>query len=212
MRPLTETVPKPLIPIAGKPILNHIFEALPEQVDEVVLVVRYLGEQIRAHCSEEFFGRRIVYAQGSLRGTAYSFLAAKAHLKEGRFLFLYGDELPTSRDVAACLAHPASILCWEAPDPWNHGVAVLNQDGTIREMVEKPEQPPSNLITGGVMVLDYSIFDSVLEAQAEASEIYFTDMVNQFAHRKPLYAVTSERKIGGISTPKDIERVGRLLA
>lgn len=210
MRPLTETTPKPLLPVAGKPILDHIFEALPDEINEVVLVVRYLGEQIREHCGEEFFGRRIAYAEGSPRGTAYSFLAAQPHLKEGRFLFIYGDELPSRNDIKLCLAHPASILCWEALDPWNHGVAVLNHDGTIKEMVEKPEQPSSNLITGGVMVLDHTVFDFVPEV-SEGSEVYFTDMVNQFAQQYAFHAVMSERKIGGISTPEDIVRVEELL-
>ncbi len=211
MRPLTESTPKPLLVVAGKPILNYIFEALSGEVDEVVLVVRYLGEQIRAHCGDSFYGRRIVYAEGSPRGTAYSFLAAKPHLAPGRFLFFYGDELPSARDVASCLAHPASILCWEALDPWNHGVAVLAEDGTIKEMVEKPKQPPSNLITGGVMVLNHAIFDADPLVRV-GSEIYFTDMVNQFAQHNPLHAVVSERKIGGISAPDDIARVEALLA
>lgn len=208
MRPLTLTIPKPLIPIAGKPILDHIFEAFPNEVDEAVLAVRYLGEQIREHCGGLFYGRRMRYAEGSPRGTAYSFLATKPHLRPGRFLFVYGDELPSPNDIAACLAHPASILCWEVEDPWNHGVAVLNPDGTIQEMVEKPKNPASNLIAGGVMVLNEDVFNYVSDHEGE---VYFTEMVNQFARRNPLHAVMSERKIGGISTPADIARVEALL-
>ena len=209
MRPLTETIHKPLIPIAGKPILDHIFEALPGEIDEVILAVLYLGQQIRKHCGQEFYGRRVTYVEGSPRGTAYSFLASKPRLRAGRFLFIYGDELPSRIDIAACLAHPASILCWEAEDPWNHGVGVLNQDGTIKEMIEKPKNPPSNLITGGVMVLNEHIFNCL--SQRQEGEVYFTDMVNQFARAQPLTAVISERRIGGISTPDDIVRIEQLL-
>ncbi len=210
MRPLTATTPKPLLTIAGRTLLDHIFEALPQEVTEAVIVVKYLGDQIKAYCGESFHGRAIHYADGSDLGTAYSFLAAQPYVTEDRFLFLYGDEFPDLEDIKACLRHPVSILCWEADDPWNHGVATVRPDGTIQKIIEKPKVPASSLIVGGVMVLNKKIFTYKPEKKLNG-EFFFTNMLNQFVHETPVVAITSKQKIGGISTPADIERVEELL-
>ena len=69
MRPLTEHTPKPLIKVCGKPILQHIVEALPAEIDELILVVGYLEEQIRTFCGAEFCGRKVKYVtQGNSAG------------------------------------------------------------------------------------------------------------------------------------------------
>ncbi len=206
MRPLTLTKPKPLLEIAGKTLLDHIFEALPEEVDEAIIVVKYLGEQIKKYCGEVFHGRRITYVEGSDLGTAYSFLAAKPYLGDDRFLFIYGDELPAPEDIAVCLRYPASILCWEADDPWNHGVANLRPDGTILEIEEKPAEPKGRLIADGVMVLNKKIFDCV-PAKGDKEEFFFSQMVNQFIKKENVQAVKSVWGIGGFSSPDDLERV-----
>lgn len=210
MRPLTLDTPKPLLRVAGKPLLDRIFECLPSEVDEAVIVVRYLAEKIRAHCEEEFYGRKIRYAEGSDRGAAYSFLAARPYIKNGRFIFTYGDEIFTSDDVSNCLSHDLSILCLELPDPWNHGVARLRVDGSIAEIEEKPGHPSSNLIAGGLMVLDEKIFNYKPEPNAKG-EYYFTSMLNQYVKNEKVMPVKAERNIGGISTPADIERVEKSL-
>ncbi len=210
MRPLTLTTPKPLLKVAGKTLLDYIFEALPVEITEAVIVTKYLGEQIRSYCGSVFHGRPIRYADGSDLGTAYSFLAAKPFITGGRFLFLYGDEFPDRDDIKACLQRPASILCWEMPDPWNHGVAMLHEDGTIAEILEKPEHPTTNLIADGVMVLNEKIFSYQPEKKPNG-EYYFTSMVNQFVHDERVTAVKSQQKIGGITTPADIDRVEKLL-
>lgn len=210
MRPLTLTTPKPLLKVVGKTLLDYIFEALPVEISEVVIVTKYLGEQIRSYCGQVFHGRPIRYADGSDLGTAFSFLAAKPFITSGRFLFLYGDEFPDQDDIKACLEYPASILCWEMPDPWNHGVAMLREDGTISEIVEKPERPTTNLIADGVMVLNEKIFSYQPEKKSNG-EYYFTSMVNRFVHNERVMAVKSQQKIGGITTPADINRVEKLL-
>ena len=141
MRPLTLTTPKPLIKVMGKTFLDYIFEALPDDIEEAVMVVKYLGDKIKKYCGDNFHGRKIYYAEGSDRGTTYSFLAAKEFLEnEDRFLFIYGDELPHAEDVKNCLANKYSLLTWEEKDPWNHGVVFLKNDGAIAEIKEKPKK------------------------------------------------------------------------
>lgn len=211
MRPLTYKTPKPLLLVAGKPLLDHVFSALPEEIDEAIIVVRYLGDQIKKHCRAEFYGRRIQYVNGLLPGSALDFLATRPFIRGDRFLYINGDELPNKQDVAACLSYPLSDLCWEMSDPWNHGVAMLKDDGTIKEIVEKPEHPTSNLISNGVMVLSPQIFDYQPEKNAKG-EYYFTSLLSQFVQDYSVVAVRSDSAFGGISTPADLERAENFLA
>ena len=211
MLPLTKDTPKPLLHVAGKPLLDHIFSALPSEIDEAVIVVRYLSEKIQAYCKDNFHGRRIRYAEGSDRGTAYSFLAAEPFIGDERFLLVYGDEFPDSVSIVACLAHEQSILCFRAEDPWNHGVVTLRADGMIASIQEKPPQPKTDLISNGVMVLLGSIF-GLRPKHRLGGEVYLTDMLDQQVRRLRVAAVISERAIGGISTPADIVRIERLLS
>ena len=210
MRPLTLTTPKPLVRVAGKALLDYIFEALPKEVTEAIIIVRYLGEQIKEYCGSNFHGRSVVYAEGSPLGSAYSFLAAKPYIKEDRFLFINGDEFPKREDIEACLKFPTSILCWEVNDPWNHGVPSLREDGSIKEIVEKPENPASHLISNGVMVLTKKIFDYAPEKKPNG-EFFFTSMVNQFVQNEHVMAVKTSGAIGGLSTMADIARLDVLL-
>ena len=211
MRPLTNKVPKPMIPVLDKPLLEHAFNALPSEIGEVILVVHYLKNKIKEYFGDNFLGKKIIYAEGSKRGTAYSFLAAKEYLvKEDRFLFLYGDECPNSQDVKECLKYQSSILCWKVNDPWNHGVVEFDKNNKIVKITEKPKNPKINIIAGGVMVLTSKIFD-YKPVVGVKNEFYFTDMVAQYIKKEKVEAVVSKSAIGGISTPKDIERLEKYL-
>lgn len=211
MRPLTEHTPKPMLKVAGKTLLDHIFEALPAEITEAVIVTKYLGQHIRDYCGTAFHGRSIQYADGSEKGTAYSFLAAREHIHDDRFLFLYGDEFPDPDDIRRAMKYAFSIVCWEVTDPWNHGVATIRNDGTIEEIIEKPKEPKGNVIADGIMLLSKHIFSYAPLQKPGGGEYYFTSMVNQFVRDHVVHAVISKQKIGGISTPEDIERVERLL-
>lgn len=211
MRPLTLTTPKPLLRVAGKALLDHIFEALPSEINEAIIVVRYLGDQIKKYCGPVFHGRKIIYAEGSELGTAYSFLASQPYIKEKRFLVIQGDELPLRKDIIECLSYDASILCWEAPDPWNHSTPALNPDGSIKEIVEKLPNPATKLIADGVMVLNQKIFDCA--PVKIRGEFYFSAMLDQFVKKERVMAAISMwgPNIGGISSPDDIGRVEKWL-
>ncbi len=211
MRPLTDTVPKPLLKVAGKNFLEYIFESFPGEVTEVIIVVRFLGDQIRKYCGDKFKGRKVIYAEGSPLGTAYSFLSGASRLSEDRFVVVYGDEIPTPEDMSACLAHPLSVLCWDIDDPHSHGVAFLRPDGTIREIVEKPTGSGRQLLANGVMVLNKKIL-SFKPARGPQGEFFLSSMLNQFAQQEKVNAVIARRALGGISSPADLARAEKELS
>lgn len=207
MRPLTLETPKPLLLIKGRPILDYVFDALPDEVSEVIVVVRYLGDKIKKFLGKEYRGKKISYVEGSEKGTAYSFLAAKERIREGeRFLVMYGDEFPRKKNIIECLRYPRSISVFESPRPEATGVVLLDKKGAIREIEEKPKQPKSNIGVGGVMVLDADIF-RYKPFPNEKGEYYLTSLLDQYVRDCEVYGVLAENFIGDITTPEDLERV-----
>jgi NDP-sugar pyrophosphorylase family protein len=126
MRPLTAKTPKPMLKVNGKPIITYVLESLPDEIDEVIIVVKYLGNQIKKYIGIEYHGKRVRYVTGSDKGNAYSFLNTRKHLKDERFLLIYGDEMPNSANVKKCLSKKLSVLTFE--DSVKDGVMVLNTD------------------------------------------------------------------------------------
>ena len=155
--PLTESMPKVMLKIANKPILQHNLEQLSGIVDEVILVVGYLEDEIKACFGASFAGLRISYVtQMEQFGTGHAIRQAQ-HLLDGRFLVLMGDNLYSRDDIKACLSHELCILVSRAEDPSLFGVCNV-RDGLLVDIIEKPEKPPSDLINTGLYVLDMRIF------------------------------------------------------
>ncbi len=210
MLPLTLRTPKPLLMIGGKTVLDHIFEAFPEEITEAIIVVRYLGEKIRKYCGTVFHERPIQYAEGSEKGNAFSFLAAKPFVKaDERVMVLYADEIPSRENVKRCLAYEYSWLCKETARPKAAGVVNLRTDGTIEEIVEKSEHPPSKIAAIGLMVLPGKIF-YYEPVKNQNGEYYLSSMANQFLSTSKVYAVVT---VGGssLTTPEDIAKVETFL-
>lgn len=211
MRPLTLHTPKPLLKIKGRPILDYIFEALPQKIDEVIVVVDYLRNQIKNYLGEEFRGHRIKYVIGSEQGTASSFLTAKNIIEEKeRFLLLYGDELVNQEDLSACCNENLSAIVFHSKNPHTGGVAIIDDHGFIKEITEKPEFPVSDIVVGGIMVLNERIFDYE-PIPGSGNEFYLSTILNQYIKEFKVKAVFSENFLGDITSPEDLERIGLLL-
>lgn len=126
MRPLTSKTPKPLLRVKGKCLIDYVLESLPSQVNEIIIVIKYRGNQIRMHVGETYRGKEVNYVVGSDRGNVYSFLATKKYLKNERFLLIYGDEIPNPNNVKKCLKKDLSILTFNGGT--YDGIMVLNTD------------------------------------------------------------------------------------
>ena len=160
LRPMTDSTPKPMIAVAGKPILERTLEALPDAVREVVFVVGYLKEQIINRFGITHAGRRIIYAdQGELRGTLHALRAARPHLDDTPFLVLNGDDLYHKADLERIVRHPNSILVSEWENPERFGVCVVDEYGNLKDLKEKPAHLSGTfLVYTGASVLTQSIF------------------------------------------------------
>ncbi len=209
MRPLTLTTPKPLVPVNGKPIMEYIFDSLPHEITQVIIVTLYLGDKIKKHFGEAWNGKQITYVDGSNKGTAYSFLATKEYLANERFLLIQGDELTDKVDIDNCLAHEFSLLTFEPQDPTTCGMAYLRPDGTIKRIIEKPTKTISKIAVNGVMVLNTDIFWYV--PALTKGEFYFSSMVDKFTRAHNVVPVQLQKTIIGITSPEDIERATKIL-
>ena len=162
MGPFTVSEPKGMIPVANRPILEHVVSALVENnVRDIVIVVGYQRERIMSYFENgRKFGARIEYVTQSKRlGTAHALWEAKDKLDE-RFFVLNGSNLVDVRAVMELVtqAELPAILITESEKPTKYG-AVLEKDGYLQTIVEKPTETISNLINTGMYALDRSFFD-----------------------------------------------------
>ncbi len=211
MRPLTDHTPKPLIQVCGKPLLQHVVEALPAEVDELVLVVGYLQEQIRAHCGSEYEGRKVTYVeqQNFAGGTGDALLCAKDVL-QGKFLFMYADDIHGADALQEAITKDYAILATHSDTPEHFGVLLQNEDGTLQGIIEKPKDPPSHFINIGGFVLDTHIFEYSVSVSEEHGELLVTDMFTQFAQDYPVEIVQQDLWIP-VGRPEDIQKAEQQL-
>jgi len=212
LRPLTEHTPKPLVQVAGKTLLDHIVGALPSSVSELVIVTGYLGEQIREHCGEEFHGRKVTYVhQEEPNGTAKALWLCKDLIK-GRFLFMFADDIHGKNDLARAVSYSRSMLVAQVDNPEKFGIVVRRPDGTISQMIEKPENAPSNCASTGAMVLDQHIFDyEPQESKTIKGEYYLTEVIERYSKEFPIAVVEQSTWIP-IASVEDVEGANKLMA
>ena len=209
LRPLTENTPKPLVTVAGKALLDHILEALPSAVDEIIMVTGYLEEQLREHFGTEYSGRKITYVhQTEQKGTGHALWLCKDLIK-GRFMFMFADDIQGKDDLARLSSYTRGMLALTTETPERFGIVVRHPDGTLAQFVEKPEHAPSNLASTGVFVLDEHIFE--FEPTVETNgEFYHTDMIREYAKEYPIAVVEQQLWIP-IGYPEDIKRAEEIL-
>ena len=166
LRPLTDDKPKGMVEVDGKPILTHCLEQLVELgAEEFVLVVGYLREEIADHYGDEFRGVPITYAhQQEQLGLAHALLTVEEHIDDD-FMLMLGDNVFQANlaDVVKRQQEDradAAFLVEEVPygEADRYGVCVTNNYGEITDVVEKPEDPPSNLVMTGFYTLSPAIF------------------------------------------------------
>jgi NDP-sugar pyrophosphorylase family protein len=196
--------------VQGRPLLDHIVEALPSIVDEIIIVTGYLEDQIKAHCGNEYLGRTVHYiTQEQPTGTAHALWLCKDLLRE-RFLFMFGDDIHGVDDLARVTSYSRALLAMPTTTPERFGIVMRHPDGTMAQFVEKPTHPASNLASTGVMVLDTHIFEFPIIKETNG-EFYLTDVVAKYAEKYPMAVIEQETWIP-IGYPEDVIKAEKILA
>ncbi len=163
LRPFTLLKPKVMIPIANKPILQYVVEALTQSgIRRIVIVVGYHKEQVQDFFgSGEQFRAEIKYVvQNQQLGTAHALKQARA-VAEERFLVLPGDNIIDSTTIAELSSIGTdTILVKEQSDGFKYGVVAL-KNGVVDKLVEKPGDGQGILVNTGIYALGTSIFSFI---------------------------------------------------
>lgn len=183
LRPHTNTIPKPLLPIQGRPILDWIIGALPP-VDRLVVVVNYLAEQIEDYLRSQSHVRNwATVKQAEPRGTGDALMSCNGAVNADRVMVLNGDDLIGRADLAALAAVPMGILTHPVSEPESFGVVFRNPDGTLKQIVEKQKGLPApQLANIGGYMFPKDVFDLTLPLSPR-NEYEITDAVAQLAAR-----------------------------
>ncbi|MEK7649367.1 MAG: nucleotidyltransferase family protein [Patescibacteria group bacterium] len=207
MRPLTLERPKPLVEVNKRALIEHVVSQLPRQVDELVIVVGYLGDMIREYCGDYFLGRRVTYVgDDEIKGTYKALEKTKHLLSPGeRFFVVFADDLHGADGFKECLKYDRALLVAEVDDPRPYGVVEVDRAGHIRDIEEKPLYPKTNMVSTGVLLLDYSVFDYAPEVHSATGEYFLSHAVGQMLATKKIMAVPSSFW-HPLSTPEDIQR------
>ncbi len=211
MRPLTDKRPKPMVHLKGRPLMEHLLEILPEEIDEVVMVVGYLAEHIKNHFGEKFGRFRINYIhQEKPLGTAHALSLCRHLVGSERFMTLYADDLHGADDLKELLGHPLSVLVKEVSNPERFGVVEVHPEGHVLEIIEKPDKPKSNLVVTGPAILDGRIFD--YEARCHPNGEYFlAEAIGELVRDHRVVAVRQKFWLP-IGYPEDLERAEEILS
>lgn len=159
LRPITEKIPKPMVEVNGKNLLERNMDLLPEEVDEVILVVGYLKEMIKEYFEESYGNKKITYVeQKELLGTGQALHLCKDFLKE-KFLVMMGDDIYSKKDLEKCLKNDWAILTQEMNGGISGGAIKLDEDGNLRSIQEGFHKEGKFLVNTGLYVLQKEFFN-----------------------------------------------------
>jgi glucose-1-phosphate thymidylyltransferase len=191
--PLTYTRAKQLIPVANKPVLFRVIEAIRDSgIDEIGIVIGDTGPEIREAVGDGArWGVRIEYIpQDAPSGLAHAVKISREFLGDDRFVMFLGDNV-IEGGISSLIKQFAEsdwnsqIVLTAVPDPQHFGVAELDGDGQIKQLIEKPKDPPSNLALVGIYMFDQHVFEAVNAIKPSwRNELEITDAIQWLVTNK----------------------------
>lgn len=199
--PLTENKPKPMLPVGGKPILEYIINKVENLVDNIYLVVKYKKDMIIDYFRDH---SKITFVeQGAIDGTGYALLSARNYLGD-EFLVINGDII-FEDDLSGILSYENAMGLVEVENPENFGVVLLDREGNVVEIEEKPKNPKSNLINGGVYKFQSDVLDILEDLEpSERGEVELTDAIKELIKERRIKGVKLKGYWNDIGRPWDL--------
>lgn len=219
LEPLTDERPKPLVEVAGRPLLEHVLETgLQVDPTEFVVVIGYRGEQVVEAFGDEYAGVPVRYVyQRERRGLGDAVARTEPYVN-GHFLVLNGDnvlDVDLDRVVGAVRdGAEGAILVDHVPMEAARQTGVVQvAEGQVTGIEEKPEQPDSGLVTTGVWALQDLVFSALeLVAPSERGEVELSDAVDLLCRAgRSVRSVELEGNRVNVNTVEDLERAARLV-
>ena len=161
LRPLTHAKPKAMIPVANRPVIAHVIDALlANGIRDIVVVAGYRREYVQRYLNSLDIPVTVVVQEKQL-GTAHALRCAASEIRED-FMVLPGDNYIDAASIAKIRGEPCAMLVKEHPSPSNFGVVVV-RDGLVSGIVEKPEEAPTLTVSTGIISLPRDALGSLVK-------------------------------------------------
>jgi UDP-N-acetylglucosamine diphosphorylase / glucose-1-phosphate thymidylyltransferase / UDP-N-acetylgalactosamine diphosphorylase / glucosamine-1-phosphate N-acetyltransferase / galactosamine-1-phosphate N-acetyltransferase len=161
VRPLTRSRPKAMIPVANRPIIAFVIDALVKNgIRDIIVVVGYRKEQVIRYLNLLDIPVEVVVQDKQL-GTAHALKCAEKHIN-GDFLLLPGDNFIDTQSISRIKTVTNAMLVKEHPSPSNFGVVTI-RDGCVASIIEKPQHSPSFMVSTGIFSLTKNFFSFIKE-------------------------------------------------
>ena len=169
LRPITDTVPKCLVPIQGTPMLSIWLQMCQRfGIEEVLINVNAHAASVCEFLRRETHGPRVrVVVEEQLLGSAGTLRANRDWVIADEFFWVFYADVLNRADLEGMLRmhrkrNPAATLgVYEVPDPRRCGIVMADRDGVIQQFVEKPEHPAGNLAFSGLMIGTQEVLDAI---------------------------------------------------
>jgi len=221
LRPLTNDVPKPMIRIAGRPILEHTLTLLVSHgIKEIVINLHHCPEAVTSVLGDgRRWGVSITYVhEPELLGTAGTVASLRTWFSD-RALVVYGDNLmkcDLSKVIAFHQHHAAlvTIAVYHRDDPIGAGIVEVLEDGRVRRFLEKPtrEQVFSHWVNAGLLVIDAAALKYVPSTRPADLSFHVIPALLEAGERMFAYRFDRTERLWWVDTPSDLQRVQREFA
>ena len=209
MAPLTNDMPKPMVRVAGKPLLEYKLEELPDEITEVIFIVGYLGDQIVEYFGDEWQGRKITYVwQKKLNGTAGAVQLAKDHVT-GPVLVMMGDDIYCREDMQACLQYDWALLAYKLDEPQKGGKMFFNEKDRLINILENQDLLKGEFVNAGMYMIQPEYFDFEIQKVLDKEEYGLPQTLIAGVGDEGI-VVQEAQKWFKVSTVEDIKRLQNL--
>ncbi|MDB5195465.1 MAG: graD2 [Parcubacteria group bacterium] len=214
MGALTDSLPKPMLRVAGKTLLEHKFDILGPEFHEIILIIGYQGELIQNAFGDSYKGMPIRYLmQEELDGTMGALALARPHLSE-RFVVMMGDDIYAAEDlISAISVSDWAMLLEDMEHMASGGRIITDASGEVIDIEEGDHRGQLGLFNTNLFVLDPRIFEYPMVPKAAGSHEYGlpqTVLAASKALEIPLQSVLTTQWIQ-ITAPEDIVRAETLI-
>ncbi len=218
LRPHTYTKPKPLINVAGKPMLAHILDKFRGlEVDEYIFIVGYLGDQIEKYVSQQYGFKARYVTQHEMLGQAHALWLCRDYV-DGPVFMVFGDTY-FEADLDEIKTGPPDSIAYvqEVTDPRRFGVAVLAPDGHVLKFVEKPSTLENRLAVIGMYY--FTDGPALMQACGELmdkriqtkGEYFLTDAINLMIDSGSRFVTRTAKEWRDTGKPETVLETNRYL-